>query len=300
MMTKRAGYLLIFRALCVVLLLNFFAVQAAGAGEKVFMWKVDSPQATAYILGTVHMLRAEMYPLDTRIESAFQKADAYAMEFNLNEVGASQTGTMMTDMLYRGDDTIGNHVSRETLDLVQKKIESYGLPFAMMSRFKPWSLAVTIEMFEYQKLGLDLQYGIDKYFLQKAEGNKKIIELESFDSQMELFNSMSDRDQELFLIYSLKEVDDSKKNMEVLLNAWREGDSKAMERLMFKNAEDDSRLSRIYEKLFYERNRNMTDKIAKMLSQKGTYFVAVGAGHLVGKRGIIDRLLRQGYAVRQQ
>jgi uncharacterized protein YbaP (TraB family) len=299
-MIKQRKVLLAIRCLIIPILLNSIIVHSVFAGDRVFMWKVDSQQATAYILGTVHMLRAEMYPLDARIQSAFQKADAYVMEFNINEVGASQKGTMMTDMLYRGDDTIGNHVSRETFDLAQKKIESYGLPFAMMSRFKPWSMAVTIEMFEYRKLGLDPQYGIDKYFLKKAEGDKKIIELESFDSQMELFNSMSDPDQELFLIYSLKEVDDSEKNMDVLLNAWREGDSKVMERLMFKNADDDSRLSRIYEKLFYERNRNMADKIAKMLSQKGTYFIAVGAGHLVGKRGIIDRLSRQGYAVCQQ
>jgi uncharacterized protein YbaP (TraB family) len=241
-----------------------------------------------------------MYPLDARIENAFLKADAYVMEFNINEVAASPKDAMMTDILYRGDDNIGNHVSPETLNLAHEKLESYGLPFKMMMRFKPWILAVTVEMSEYQKLGFDPQYGIDKHFLQKAQGHKNIMELESFDSQMELFNSMSDRDQELFLIYSLKEVDDSKKNLEVLLKAWSEGDSKAMERLMFKNAEDDSRLSQIYEKLFYERNRNMADKIAKMLAQKGTYFIAVGAGHLVGKRGIIDTLVRQGYAVRQQ
>ncbi len=298
-MIRRSGLFLI-RSLIIPILLNIMIVQAVCAGDKVFMWKVESQQATAYILGTVHMFRAEMYPLDARIQSAFRKSDAYVIEFNINEVAASQKDTLMTDMLYRGDDNIGNHVSRETLGLAQKKIESFGLPFAIMSRFKPWFLAVTIEMFEYQQLGLDPQYGIDKYFLQKAEGNKKIIELESFDSQMELFNSMSDRDQELFLIYSLKEVDESKKNLEVLLNAWREGDSKAMERLMFKNAEEDSRLSQIYEKLFYERNRLMADRIEKILSQKGIYFIAVGAGHLVGKRGIIERLSSQGYAVRQQ
>jgi len=70
--------------------------------------------------------------------------------------------------------------------------------------------------------------------------------------------------------------------------------------MMFNNAEGDSRLSQIYEKLFYERNRNMADKIAQMLSHKGTYFIAVGAAHLVGKRGIIDRLSHEGYAVHQQ
>ena len=69
---------------------------------------------------------------------------------------------------------------------------------------------------------------------------------------------------------------------------------------MFDPPKEDRQLSRIYEKLFYERNRNMTDKIIKMLAQKGTYFVAVGAGHLVGKQGIIELLSHKGYAVHQQ
>ena len=229
MMIRRSGFFLIL-SLIFPSLLNIIVVHTVNAGDKVFMWKVESQQATAYLLGTIHMFRAEMYPLDVRIQNAFLRADAYVMEFNINEVEASQKDTMMTDMLYRGEDNIGNHVSRETVDLAQKKLEANGMPFKMMSRFKPWFLAATIEMTEYQKLGFDPQYGIDKYFLQKAEGNKTIIELESFDSQMELFNAMSDRDQELFLIYSLKEVDDSKKNLEVLLKAWTEGDFKAMDK----------------------------------------------------------------------
>ena len=299
MMTKR-GHFSIFCALFIVLLLNLSAVHAAGAGEKVFMWKVDAPQATAYVLGTIHMMKADMYPLDARMQNAFRKADAYAVEFNIKEVALSQMSTMMKDSVYSGDDNIRSHVSRETLDLARQKLEVLGLPFEMMEKFKPWFLAVTVEMMAYSKLGFDPQYGIDNYFLQKAQGTKEIIELESFDSQMEIFRSMPDREQEIFLIYSLKEADDSQKNMDVLLNAWSNGDSRAMESLMFEHSQDDALLSRLYEKLFYERNRNMADKIAKLLNGKGTYFVAVGAGHLVGKRGIIELLARKGFAVRQQ
>jgi uncharacterized protein YbaP (TraB family) len=299
-MNNRALDLQTLRGIFIVLLLNLFAVQGACAGERVFMWKVESPKATAYILGTVHMMKKEMYPLDSRIENAFARSDSYALEFNIDDVTNIQMGTMLSDVSYGGDDTIQKHISKETYDTLQKKFAEYGFPFEYMTKFRPWLLAVMVEMFEYQKLGLDPRYGLDKYFLQKAEGSKPVIELESFDSQMELFRTMSEKDQELFLVYTLNDIEDSRKNIDILMKAWSDGDSKIMEKMMFDHLKEDRHLSRIYEKLFYDRNRNMTDKIVKMLAQKGTYFVAVGAGHLIGERGIIELLSHKGYAVRQQ
>lgn len=288
------------RTLFIAVFIISLTVQAAFAGDKVFMWKVESPQATAYILGTVHMMKKEMYPLDARIRNAFEKSGTYALEFDINEITTSQTASLLTDIIYSGGDTIRDHLSRETFELAQKKFAEYGLPFDQMVKFRPWFLAVTIEMLAYEKLGLDPQYGIEIYFLQKAEGVKEIVELESFDSQMQLFRSMPDRDQELFLIYTLKDIDTIEKNMDYFLRVWSEGNAGEMERLIFRYAEEDPRLSQIYELFFYERNRNMADKIEKMLGKKCTYFVAVGAGHLVGKQGIIDLLARKGYSVRQQ
>ena len=299
-MTKRLNNVSALRCLIVVLFINLIASQAVSAGERVFMWKVDSPKATAYILGTVHMMRKEMYPLDSRIEDAFKRSDAYALEFNIDDVTNIQMGTILSDVSYGGGDTIQKHISKETYDTLQKKFAEYGFPIEYMTKVRPWFLAVTVETLEYQKLGLDPRYGLDKYFLKKAEGSKPVIELESFDSQMELFRTMSEKDQELFLVYTLNDVEGDRKNIDVLMAAWSAGDSKIMEKMMFDHLKEDRQLSRIYEKLFYERNRNMTDKIIKMLAQKGTYFVAVGAGHLVGKQGIIELLSHKGYAVRQQ
>ena len=300
-MTKRLNNdIAALRCLVVVLFINLIASQVVSAGERVFMWKVDSPKATAYILGTVHMMKKEMYPLDSRIENAFKRSDAYALEFNIDDVTNIQMGTILSDVSYGGGDTIQKHISKETYDTLQKKFVEYGFPIEYMTKFRPWFLAITIETLEYQKLGLDPRYGIDKYFLQQAEGKKSIIELESFDSQMDLFRTMTEKDQELFLVYTLNDIEDGRKNLDILMTAWSDGDSKIMEKMMFDPLKEDRQLSRIYEKLFYERNRNMTDKIIKMLAQKGTYFVAVGAGHLVGKQGIIELLSHKGYAVRQQ
>ncbi|MGO9379151.1 MAG: TraB/GumN family protein [Dissulfurispiraceae bacterium] len=299
-MRKRSKDIALFRSLLIVFLLNLASVHAVSASEKVFMWKIDSPKATVYILGTVHMMAKEMYPLDSRIENAFKKSDAYALEFNIDDVTKIQMDTMLSDISYRGDDTIRDHISTGTYKTLQKKFSEYGLPFENMLKFRPWFLAITIETIEYQKLGLDPRYGIDKYLLQRAEGNKSIIELESFDSQMDLFRNMQEKDQELFLMYTLNDIETSAKVMDVLLKAWFEGDANTVEKLMFAPLRENRQLLRIYEELFYERNLNMTDKIVKMLAQKGTYFVAVGAGHLVGSRGIIELLTHKGYTVTQQ
>jgi uncharacterized protein YbaP (TraB family) len=72
-----------------------------------------------------------------------------------------------------------------------------------------------------------------------------------------------------------------------------------MESIMTKYAKEDRGLSSAYEKLVYERNRNMAGKIEAYLKTKGTYFVITGAAHLVGEKGIIEILRGKGYRVVQ-
>jgi uncharacterized protein YbaP (TraB family) len=84
-----------------------------------------------------------------------------------------------------------------------------------------------------------------------------------------------------------------------LTQAWTSGDTKAMESILTKSVSEDGRLAFILEKLVYERNRKMVSKIEDYLKEKETYFVMVGAGHLVGDRGIIEILKGKGYLVEQ-
>jgi uncharacterized protein YbaP (TraB family) len=83
------------------------------------------------------------------------------------------------------------------------------------------------------------------------------------------------------------------------LRAWKTGDVKNMESIATKPLAEDKNLSSLYEKLIYERNRNMVLRIEEFLKTKETYFVVVGAGHLVGKKGIIEMLKGKGYHVEQ-
>ena len=87
--------------------------------------------------------------------------------------------------------------------------------------------------------------------------------------------------------------------MDKFLQAWASGDTKEIERIMTQSVTEDSRLSPIYQMLIDDRNKNMASKIEDFLKTKETYFVIVGAGHLVGEKGIVEILKKKGYQVDQ-
>ena len=62
-------------------------------------------------------------------------------------------------------------------------------------------LALTLEALQLMKLGFDPGQGIDAYFLSKAQGSKKILELEGVEEQFNLLSSFSDKEQDLFALH---------------------------------------------------------------------------------------------------
>jgi hypothetical protein len=156
-----------------------------------------------------------------------------------------------------------------------------------------------LQSLELLKLGFDPNYGIDKYFLSKAAEKKKILELEGLDYQIDLLSKLSDREQELFLLYTLKDLGTLSQELDKLTQAWISGDTKGLESIMIRSVVEDKKLSSVYEKVIPERNRNMASKMEVFLQGKETYFVVVGAGHLVGNQGMIEILKGKGYFVEQ-
>lgn len=152
---------------------------------------------------------------------------------------------------------------------------------------------------ESVKLGFDPNLGIDKHFLSKAEGTKKVLELESLDYQVDLLSGFSDQDQELLLVYTLDDLRILEQELEKLTRAWTTGDTKGVESILTRSVSEDKRLSSVFEKVVYERNRKMASRIEDFLQTKESYFVIVGAGHLVGDRGIVEILRTKGYGVEQ-
>jgi len=273
---------------------------SASAESKSFLWKVRSKTNTVYLLGSIHLLKKEMYPLDRKIEEAFQQSDVLAVEANLNGPIQLDLQKMLEKAIYSDNgDTLEGHVSAETYEVVKKKAGELGIPFELLTKQKPWFLGLMFTSVGFLKLGFDPAYGIDQYFLSKATGKKTVLELESLDYQLNLLSNFSDRDQEKFLLMALKDLDTLGQDVDKFLRAWATGDTKGLERMATQSMTEDSRLSSVHEVLIYDRNKKMVSRIEEYLKTKEAYFVVVGAAHLIGEKGIVELLKSKGYSVEQ-
>jgi hypothetical protein len=297
MRTKANRNLSIFFLLFFVLVSFSHECSAASQSQKNFLWKIQSQTNTVYVLGSVHFMKQGIYPLDRNIEDAFDKSAVLAVEANVNYMGNLDIGKFMESAFYQGDDTLEKHVSRDTYDLVKKEFAGSGILLDLVDKQRPWFLALTLSSIGLVQLGLDPTLGIDMHFLSKAEGKKRIAELESVDYQINLLSGLPDSEQEAFLLSTVRESKTLGREVDELVRAWKSGDTQTIESLLAKS--EGGGMSSVNEKILYGRNRHMASKIEGYLRTKETYFVIVGAGHLVGDRGIIEILKRKGYAVEQ-
>lgn len=290
---------LFFCLVAVLLSASSLSLGHALGHQKNFLWKVQSKSATVYILGSLHALKKEMYPLPGKIEDAFSISEVLVVEANINEMPLEGIMGMLEGAMYPGNEGLEAHLTKETYALAKARLNRFGMPIEFFHKSKPWFLALIITALEMQRLGFDTEYGIDNYFLKKAMGVKRIMELESVTYQMNLLSALSQEDQESFLLYTLKNLDTLAREIDSLIKAWSAGDAEALEDIVLKGAQDDPRMLHIHEKLIYERNHTMASRIEAFLETGEHYFVVVGAGHVVGKKGIIELLKKNGHSVQQ-
>jgi uncharacterized protein len=267
---------------------------------KSFLWKVQSQTSTLYLLGSIHFLKQENYPLHPAIEKAFAQSTILVVEADIGDPGKISSDKIVRLATYPGDDSLENHLSAETYSLLRNELGKLGMPLELLARQKPWFLALSLEALELMKLGFDPGYGIDAYFLSKAKGSRKVLELEGIDEQLTLLSSFSDRDQELFLVYTLRDLKVLGDETAALVRAWSTGNVNGMDSIITKTVREDRRLEPIFKRLLDDRNKAMVSTIEGYLKTRETYFVVVGAGHLVGDKGIVRILKERGYSIEQR
>lgn len=269
------------------------------AAAQSFLWKATGRQNVVYLVGSVHLLTKDYYPLSPALEAAFKDSDLLVEEADLAEMLSpdSQLLLLMRGML-PANQSLDKVLSPATYALVSKRVTDLGLPIEPLKRFKPWALALTLMGLEWQNAGFDAELGLDKHFYDRARAEGKPVQgLETADYQISRFDEMTFEQQDRLLAETLKGVENEKANVAALADAWQAGDAATIERVVLGELKDD-RL--IYERLLVERNRNWMPKIEALFSRRGRTFVVVGAAHLVGPDGLLAMLRAKGYSIEQQ
>jgi uncharacterized protein YbaP (TraB family) len=264
--------------------------------KKAMFWKVSSGDKVAWLLGSIHVGSKSMYPLPKEIEDAFERSTALLVEIDLNHVDLRKMQMLVFQTgLYGGDETLWDHVSPETRQRLEAFCEKYGLPTMAMSKMKPWAAAMMVSTLPLMKSGMEMNLGIDKYFLDKAEkANKRVVEIESADEQMKLVSGITAEMLEKSVAASSKQ--DPEEYGKRLQQAWVSGDTGQMEKIMQEQTSDAVEFAKA---MVEDRNLHMADVAEQFLKGKDQAFVVVGAGHMVGPGGVVRLLEKRGYNVEQ-
>jgi len=273
-------------------------VQRGEEQNRHFLWKITSDTSTSYILGSIHMAKLRLYPLDEVIEQAFDNSDKLVVEANIPQNPLGTQMHYLDSAVYTEGESLEKNLSERTFHLLEMTLEEMKLDISLFNRFRPWFVASVISTYMLQKTDYTI-LGIDLYFLGKAQDKKEIIELEGIKSQIDLLSGLSAKEQDLFLFMTLKNLDNLKENIDEMFTAWKCGDIDKMGKIITKEFDRFSEASSIYERIFIQRNKNMASKLDGLLKTPYNYFIVVGAGHLVGDKGLIQLLREKGYSLKQ-
>lgn len=268
------------------------------AQEKSFLWKVGKEGKSIYLLGSIHYLKRENFPLRKPILDALAASKRLVLEIDLNNTpaGAAQRATL-EKAVYRDGSTLEQNVEPDIFQLATKRATEIGIDPQVLKPMKPWFVALTMMAIKFQQLGLDANLGVDRYLAERAKSSGKPTSgLETLEFQLTLLDQLPKRDQEMMLRETVTELDLLDKNLDQIVQSWLKGDSASLENLLLAGMKEYPEL---HQKIIVERNRRWLPQIEKAIGQGGA-MVVVGAAHLVGPDGVVEMLRSRGYELEQQ
>lgn len=282
------------------------SAKAAATPPVPLLWKVSDADNALYLLGSFHMLRAGDYPLSKDVDAAFDDAEALAFELSPEELMSPQLGAAMGQAALRTDGKpLNSELPRPAIAKLDawmaangKELKKMGVPAEAFQMFEPWFVGLTISIVEMGKQGLDTELGLDMHLIGRArKASKPASGLEKGGEQIAVFDGMSKAEQLQLLEESLDDAVDASVEIEKLHAAWRRGDQDALWNGMA--AEMRREYPQLYRRINVARNDAWVPKLQRMLDgeTEDDTLVVVGALHLLGDDGVVEKLRAKGYKV---
>ncbi|MFZ7944633.1 MULTISPECIES: TraB/GumN family protein [Bacillaceae] len=250
-------------------------------------YKIEKNNHYMYLLGTIHIGKAEMYPFPRKIEQALAKS-----KFLVTETSASDIMDKKELYLLKDDETLEDYLSDEAIAILKQRAKEYNLDYSLLQKYQFWFV-----------MGLFLSTGFDD--LSSEYGvDQKIAELaELYHLTPQYLETQNEQIEAMRKVYTEKDADrvskqiptftESKRQLEQLYTEYIQG-------RQFNHNESVDEFEKKQNKILVDdRNKIWVKKFESYISSGDIYFVAVGVGHLEGENGILAYFKQNGYDVKK-
>jgi uncharacterized protein YbaP (TraB family) len=266
----------------------FFLCSIAQELPNSLLWKVEKEGIEpSYLFGTIHVLPQADFVLKEKVKTAIGESDELVMEMDMSDPSLQ---AKMFQMMNMSDGmTLDQLLTKEQYEMLSKKLKGMeGVPpLAMMNGMKPFMVA-TMMLGDY----VGSQPASFEMTLMSMATTRQmpISGLETIDEQMAVFDSISYSDQAEDLMDMVENGDEMKSLFAEMVAQYKaeEVDGLYSSTEEYMNNEEEMKF------LLYARNQNWAERLEIRLGEE-TLFIAVGAAHLAGEKGIIKLLRERGY-----
>ena len=284
----------------------------SASNEKITpaVWKVTDENGNyIYMMGSIHAADDAVNNMPDYFENAFKECTALAVEADITAVtdDLSQAMDLTKKMMYTDGTTIKDHISDETYQKVVKLLTDNNSYMELYDYYMPWVWTSLIDNIVLQKSGLDANKGVDTVLINRAKKeNKKVLEVESVDFQLDLFKGFSDEMQEIMLQSYTEDgaIEAQVEALNELYDKWKKGTIKAEDVIddvdESSMTDEEKALNDEYnKKMLDDRNIGMADKAEEYMQGSETVMFVVGAAHFQGEKGILKLMEDKGCTVTQ-
>ena len=277
---------------------------AAKAPPVPLLWKVSDANNSVYLLGSFHMLREDDYPLSKDVDAALADSESVLFELPPEEMGSAELGRKM---ILAGMRTDGTRLDGDLTPSLSAKLAAWTKENAAsltkihlapetLQVMEPWYVSLLITILQANSRGFDSRLGLDNNIAASAKAANKITGgLETGTQQLAMLDGMDKTQQLQMLDEALADNDD--RELEQLHREWRDGDADDLANHMV--SEMRTKYPAMYARINTERNDTWVPKLEARLAAPGTddTLVVVGAMHLLGNDGVVEKLRKKGYKV---
>ena len=269
--------------------------------ESAFLWEIETPTNSVYLMGSIHYLRPTDYPLAPAVQAAFQ--DAENIVFEVHPAELLDPSTAMAFLQGAAPDSqsealqIALQPGTESYEMVKDAALEFGLPIEPFHQFEPWFLAMTLSTNQLTQLGFSPESGVELQLYEQAMATGKSVSgLETVEQQLGFFDNLSVPTQVDFLTQTAQDLDSLGPVLDSLVASWKTGD---VEQFEFLAMGEQTEFSELNDVLLTQRNRNWIPQIEALMGRSEDYLVVVGSAHLVTDDGLVRLLEDRGHTVNQ-
>lgn len=261
--------------------------------NNTLLWEISGKgiKSPSYLFGTFHLLCKDQLHLSESLKKALENSRELYLEMDMDDPSIL-LGAMTLMNMSKGEKLADLYSPAEYERVERFFKDSLHSSLALFQQMKP----AFLEAMLYPKMmPCKTITGVEEELMKLAKAGKKEIQgLETMAFQASVFDSIPYTEQAKELLKTIDSINSYKKYFDTMTRIYGQQQLKEIENMFSKS---EFGMQENQDILLNNRNKNWVAQL-KTIMKKEAVFIAVGAGHLVGEKGVIELLRKEGYTMR--